>query len=157
MQSCPYFNQLFCFGALVNQISKHIFYTSLSNIVEYWQLKIDSPYQIPLVIMLHVTRPVIGQHLDHMSKWTNQRPGHIKLSDPYVTIYLHHQNNRSAKKKTHIKKRSLNPVFNESFIFDLPTKDGSLGDVQLEVTAPINIVKLKVLVKSKIRTTSNNI
>jgi len=55
------------------------------------------------------------------------------FSDPYVKIYLHHQNNRSAKKKTHIKKRSLNPVFNESFIFDLPTKDGSLGDVQLEV------------------------
>ena len=54
-------------------------------------------------------------------------------SDPYVKIYLHHQNNRSAKKKTHIKKRSLNPVFNESFIFDLPTKDGSLNEVQLEV------------------------
>ena len=53
--------------------------------------------------------------------------------------------------------RSLNPVFNESFIFDLPTKDGSLGDVQLEVRAPINIVKLKVLVKSMIRTMSNKI
>lgn len=55
------------------------------------------------------------------------------FSDPYVKIYLHHQNTRSAKKKTHIKKRSLNPVFNESFIFDLPTKDGSLKEVQLEV------------------------
>jgi len=55
------------------------------------------------------------------------------FSDPYVKLYLHHQNTRSAKKKTHIKKRSLNPVFNESFIFDLPSKDGSLDEVQLEV------------------------
>ena len=55
-----------------------------------------------------------------------------------MKIYLHHQNNRSAKKKTHIKKRSLNPVFNESFIFDLPTKDGSLNEVQLEVHSNIN-------------------
>lgn len=55
------------------------------------------------------------------------------FSDPYVKLYLHHQNTRSAKKKTHIKKRSLNPVFNESFIFDLPSKDGSLDEVQLEI------------------------
>ena len=50
-----------------------------------------------------------------------------------MKLYLHHQNTRSAKKKTHIKKRSLNPVFNESFIFDLPSKDGSLDEVQLEI------------------------
>ena len=55
------------------------------------------------------------------------------IKDPYVKLYLHHQNTRSAKKKTHIKKRSLNPVFNESFIFDLPSKDGSLDEVQLEI------------------------
>ena len=55
------------------------------------------------------------------------------FKDPYVKLYLHHQSTRSAKKKTHIKKRSLNPVFNESFIFDLPSKDGSLDEVQLEV------------------------
>ena len=56
-----------------------------------------------------------------------------RFSDPYVKIYLHYENTRSAKKKTHIKKRSLNPVFNESFIFDLPSKDGGLEEVQLEV------------------------
>lgn len=53
--------------------------------------------------------------------------------DPYVKIYMNHHNVRSVKKKTHIKKRSLNPVFNESFIFDLPSKEGSLEDIQLEV------------------------
>ena len=46
---------------------------------------------------------------------------------------MNYQNVRSVKKKTHIKKRSLNPVFNESFIFDLPSKEGSLDDIQLEV------------------------
>ena len=53
--------------------------------------------------------------------------------DPYVKIYMNYQNVRSVKKKTHIKKRSLNPVFNESFIFDLPSKEGSLEDIQLEI------------------------
>ncbi|CAG0922854.1 unnamed protein product [Notodromas monacha] len=39
---------------------------------------------------------------------------------PYVKIYLLYKNQRIAKKKTHVKKRTLNPVFNESFAFDLP-------------------------------------
>ena len=53
--------------------------------------------------------------------------------DPYVKIYLLHKTQRISKKKTHVKKRTLNPVFNESFVFDLPkTTDGSLTHVQLE-------------------------
>jgi len=40
-----------------------------------------------------------------------------------VKVYLTYNGQRIAKKKTHIKKRTLNPVFNESFIFDLPTTD----------------------------------
>ena len=54
------------------------------------------------------------------------------FSDPYVKIYLSRGEERLVKKKTHIKKRSLNPVFNESFVFELPGRDGSLGDLQLE-------------------------
>lgn len=41
--------------------------------------------------------------------------------DPYVKLYLLHNGQRIAKKKTHVKKRTLNPVFNESFVFDLPS------------------------------------
>ena len=52
------------------------------------------------------------------------------LSDPYVKIYLLYNNQRISKKKTHVKKRTLNPVFNESFVFDLPkTTDGSLTQI----------------------------
>ncbi|XP_067676120.1 synaptotagmin-7-like isoform X2 [Haliotis asinina] len=41
-------------------------------------------------------------------------------SDPYVKIWLMQGGTKVEKKKTIIKKRSLNPVYNESFIFDIP-------------------------------------
>jgi len=47
----------------------------------------------------------------------------VVFTDPYVKVYLTYNGQRIANKKTHIKKRTLNPVFNESFIFDLPTTD----------------------------------
>ena len=39
---------------------------------------------------------------------------------------------RITKKKTHVKKRTLNPVFNESFVFDLPSGTQSLDGVSLD-------------------------
>ncbi len=54
-------------------------------------------------------------------------------ADPYVKIYLLYNDQRIAKKKTHVKKRTLNPVFNESFVFDLPNLDDEgLKNVSLE-------------------------
>ena len=53
------------------------------------------------------------------------------ISDPYVKIYLLYNNQRIAKKKTHVKKRTLNPVFNESFLFDVPYNEG-LQNISLE-------------------------
>ena len=53
--------------------------------------------------------------------------------DPYVKIYLLYNDQRIAKKKTHVKKRTLNPVFNESFVFDLPQLDEEgLKNISLE-------------------------
>lgn len=54
------------------------------------------------------------------------------FADPYVKIYLVHNSQRVAKKKTHVKKRTLNPVFNESFVFDLPASATSLDSISLE-------------------------
>lgn len=48
------------------------------------------------------------------------------LADPYVKIYLLCNGQRIAKKKTHVKKRTLSPVFNESFAFDIPTNEVSI-------------------------------
>ncbi|XP_058264071.1 synaptotagmin-7 isoform X3 [Hemibagrus wyckioides] len=41
-------------------------------------------------------------------------------SDPYVKVWLMHKDKRVEKKKTITIKRCLNPVFNESFPFDVP-------------------------------------
>nr|XP_023018535.1 uncharacterized protein LOC111507466 [Leptinotarsa decemlineata] len=54
------------------------------------------------------------------------------LADPYVKIYLLYNGQRIAKKKTHVKKRTLSPVFNESFVFDIPQGGEGLDAVSLE-------------------------
>ncbi|XP_004589074.2 synaptotagmin-11 [Ochotona princeps] len=41
--------------------------------------------------------------------------------NPYVKVNVYYGRKRIAKKKTHVKKCTLNPVFNESFIYDIPT------------------------------------
>ncbi|KAG1696969.1 Synaptotagmin-11 [Nymphon striatum] len=53
------------------------------------------------------------------------------LLDPYVKVYLLYNGQRIAKKKTHVKKRTLNPVFNESFVFEVPNHEG-LENLSLE-------------------------
>ena len=42
------------------------------------------------------------------------------ISDPYVKIWLMFDGKRVEKKKTAIHHRQLNPVFNESFLFNVP-------------------------------------
>ncbi|XP_014287906.3 synaptotagmin-4 isoform X2 [Halyomorpha halys] len=54
------------------------------------------------------------------------------LADPYVKMYLMYNGQRISKKKTHVKKRTLNPVFNESFVFEIPQGAESLDHVSLE-------------------------
>ena len=50
------------------------------------------------------------------------------LADPYVKVYMMYNGQKLAKKKTHVKKRTLTPVYNESFVFDLPSNDPAVLD-----------------------------
>lgn len=52
--------------------------------------------------------------------------------DPYVKVNMYHGKKRVCKKKTHVKKCSPNPVFNELFVFDLPSNEG-LMDTSVEL------------------------
>ncbi|XP_051577952.1 synaptotagmin-11b [Myxocyprinus asiaticus] len=50
--------------------------------------------------------------------------------NPYVKLNVFCGHKRIAKKKTHVKKCTLNPVFNESFIYDVPAE--LLPDISIE-------------------------
>ena len=41
-------------------------------------------------------------------------------SDPYVKIWLMHDGKKMEKKKTPIKEKNLNPIFEETFMFTVP-------------------------------------
>ncbi|XP_018621440.1 synaptotagmin-11-like [Scleropages formosus] len=50
--------------------------------------------------------------------------------NPYVKVNVFYGRKRIAKKKTHVKKGTLNPVFNETFVYDVPAE--LLRDVSVE-------------------------
>ncbi|KAJ8398490.1 hypothetical protein AAFF_G00427450 [Aldrovandia affinis] len=50
--------------------------------------------------------------------------------NPYVKVNVFYGRKRIAKKKTHVKKCTLNPIFNESFIYDVPAE--LLPDISVE-------------------------
>nr|XP_027204637.1 synaptotagmin-4-like isoform X2 [Dermatophagoides pteronyssinus] len=85
------------------------------------------------------------------------------LCDPYVKIYLFHNQERISKKRTHIKRRTLSPVFNESFIFDIPS-DECLDNIHLKfliydhdrVTRNEFIGKVEIGSKTGIQTTEKH-
>ncbi|KAF2974731.1 hypothetical protein EK904_001598, partial [Melospiza melodia maxima] len=56
----------------------------------------------------------------------------LQCLDPYVKIHLMQNGKRLKKKKTTIKKNTLNPYYNESFSFEVPFEQ--IQKVQIVVT-----------------------
>uniref|UniRef100_A0A3Q4MCI0 Synaptotagmin IV n=1 Tax=Neolamprologus brichardi TaxID=32507 RepID=A0A3Q4MCI0_NEOBR len=73
------------------------------------------------------TLTVVVLKARHLPKTENNGP-----TDPYVKVNMYHGKKRVCKKKTHVKKSSPNPVFNELFVFDLPSEEG-LRDTSVEL------------------------
>ncbi|KAL7032688.1 hypothetical protein ACKWTF_007383 [Chironomus riparius] len=62
------------------------------------------------------------------------------LADPYVKLYMIYNGQRIAKKKTHVKKRTLSPVFNESFAFDIPFNEAGAGQTLEGVSLELMVI-----------------
>lgn len=75
---------------------------------------------------------VTGRKLESIAQIAAKAQPLTGLADPYVKIYLLYNGQRIAKKKTHVKKRTLMPVFNESFVFDVPANGQTLDGISLE-------------------------
>ncbi|XP_036045316.1 synaptotagmin-11 isoform X3 [Onychomys torridus] len=93
------------------QLIRDIIKRNIQKCISRGELQVSLSYQPVLQRMTVVV--LKARHLPKMDI--------TGLSDPYVKVNVYYGRKRIAKKKTHVKKCTLNPVFNESFIYDIPT------------------------------------
>uniref|UniRef100_A0A8D2JJH6 Synaptotagmin 11 n=1 Tax=Varanus komodoensis TaxID=61221 RepID=A0A8D2JJH6_VARKO len=85
---------------------------------------------------VHLTREIIKRNIQvgkSVSRYFVKGVQPQAKPDPYVKVNVYYGRKRIAKKKTHVKKCTLNPMFNESFIYDIPVD--LLPDISIEFLA----------------------
>ncbi|XP_075464273.1 synaptotagmin-11 isoform X2 [Ascaphus truei] len=102
------------------QLTRDIIKRNIQKCISRGELQVSLSYQ-PVAQRMTVV-VLKAKHLPRMDI--------TDFSDPYVKVNVYHGRKRIAKKKTHVKKCTLNPVFNESFIYDIPTD--LLPDISIE-------------------------
>ncbi|KAM7080243.1 synaptotagmin-11 isoform 2-T2 [Ciconia maguari] len=102
------------------QLTREILKRNIQKCISRGELQVSLSYQ-PVAQRMTVV-VLKARHLPKMDI--------TGLSDPYVKVNVYYGRKRIAKKKTHVKKCTLNPVFNESFIYDIPVD--LLPDISIE-------------------------
>ncbi|KAJ6656904.1 hypothetical protein lerEdw1_002905 [Lerista edwardsae] len=102
------------------QLTREIIKRNIQKCISRGELQVSLSYQ-PVAQRMTVV-VLKARHLPKMDI--------TGLSDPYVKVNVYYSRKRIAKKKTHVKKCTLNPVFNESFIYDIPAD--LLPDISIE-------------------------
>lgn len=64
----------------------------------------------------------------------------MPFADPYVKIQLLQGGKRLKKKKTTVKKNTLNPYYNESFSFEIPLE-------QMQVQYKLNFILIDTMIQ----------
>lgn len=90
-----------------------------------------------IIVSKRITSPFIrhiqtmrGQGERYVEKFVSHLPA--LLADPYVKVSLICDGRRLKKKKTSIKKNTLNPTYNEAIIFDIPPEN--MDQVSLHIS-----------------------
>ncbi|XP_039558184.1 synaptotagmin-11 [Passer montanus] len=95
------------------QITREILKRNIQKCISRGELQVSLSYQ-PVAQRMTVV-VLKARHLPKMDI--------TGLSgNPYVKVNIYYGRKRIAKKKTHVKKCTLNPVFNEAFSYDIPAE-----------------------------------
>ncbi|XP_066441259.1 extended synaptotagmin-1 [Eleutherodactylus coqui] len=92
---------------------------------------------------LHVTvyyPPKEGKLLAVMHSCRNLNVGSRELPDPYLSAILLPDKNRSTKRKTSVKKRTIHPEFNEKLEWEMPLEEAMRKKLEISVKNSVSFM-----------------